>query len=218
MLGILELDHLAAFDVDRGIVHQQLVLARSEPVEDRLDVALRGLVAVEIGFQLVAEGDDAEDLARAGELALPAGIKLLHRAAQRGEIGADTAVLVHRADRSIKEAVRHAGGGDDFLAAHVGELIDALAELRACRILRDEIGNEGIRAGFKPGLGVIRDGHQAGGLGWRDHGHRIGRGQGDRSCGIGRVTGHGCASHSPCGRLISQCGVPRAGSQAVLVR
>ena len=60
-----------------------------------------------------------------------AGIEILDRAAQRGEIVADAAVLIHRLDRAIEEAVRLARRIADFLLPHRGDRIDALAEFGA---------------------------------------------------------------------------------------
>src|SRR3546814_13270177 len=51
---------IGALGVDRGIVHQQLVLARAEALEDRRDVRLRRAIAVEIILHLVAEGADPQ--------------------------------------------------------------------------------------------------------------------------------------------------------------
>ena len=51
---------LGALGVDRGIVHQQLVLAVGEAAEDLRNVRLRAAVFVEIAVDAVAERDDAE--------------------------------------------------------------------------------------------------------------------------------------------------------------
>ncbi len=69
---------------------------------------LRALIAAEVIVELVAEGNDPEDLARAGQLAALARIEILDHPAQFGEIGADALVLVHRAHRAVEEAVGHA--------------------------------------------------------------------------------------------------------------
>ena len=62
------LPQIGAFDVDRGIVHQQLVLAGGEVRENRGDMALRRFVAVEIAAHLRAERDDSEQLARRSQI------------------------------------------------------------------------------------------------------------------------------------------------------
>src|SRR3546814_3630677 len=51
---------IGALGVDRGIVHQQLVLARAEALEDRRDVRLRRAIAVEIILHLRSEEHTSE--------------------------------------------------------------------------------------------------------------------------------------------------------------
>ena len=109
---------------------------------------LRALVAAEVIGQLVAEGNDAEDLARPRQLAALARIEVLDHAAQFGQIGADAFVLVHRAHRAVEEAVRHARRGHDFLAAHIRQLVDLLAEFGRIGIFGDQIGDEAVDLGL----------------------------------------------------------------------
>ena len=57
----------------------------------------------------------------------------------------------------------------DFLAAHIGQLVDAFAEFGAVHILRDQIGNIGLDAFFQLRLLFI---------GYRDQPHGLLRGNG----------------------------------------
>ena len=164
------------FDVDGGIVHQQFVLAGSKALQNGLDVPLRGLIAVEIAFQPVAEWNDAEQFSPA-QLALAAGIEFLDRAAQFGKIGADAAVLVHRSNRSVEEAVRHAGRRRDLLAAHVGELVDLLAEFRRIGVDGHQFGDEAIHLVIQLRSLFLRQRNEARSLFRSDARHRIGRGE-----------------------------------------
>ncbi len=105
---------------------------------------LRRAIAVEIVAHLVAEGQDAEQLARGGEIALTAGIEALDDAAQFGQVLAHPRLAVHRLDRAIEKAVRLAGRLADFLLPHGGDRIDAAAEFGAVDVLRDQLGDEAV--------------------------------------------------------------------------
>ena len=121
-----------------------------------------------------------------------ARIEFLNRAAERRKVGPNARVLVHRANRPIEKAVGHARGSGNFLSAHVGQLIDLLAEFRALRIDRDKIRDESIDLGFELAAVFLRDRNQSRGLRRRNDGHRIGRRQRDRAHrgGFGRGGGH----------------------------
>ena len=136
---------------------------------------LRALVAAEVIGQLVAEGNDAEDLARPRQLAALARIEVLDHAAQFGKIGADAFVLVHRAHRAVEETVGHVRRSHDFLAAHIGQLVDLLAEFGRIRILGDQIGDEAVDLGLQLAFHLVRDGYEARSLLRLDLGHGIGR-------------------------------------------
>ena len=105
---LLQLAHrlpqFLALDIDCGIVLVEFPLARSEPFKDRLDMALRRGIAVTIALQLVAEGDDPEQLAPA-HLSFASGIKILNSLAQLEQIIAHASVLVHCPHRTVKETV-----------------------------------------------------------------------------------------------------------------
>ena len=76
-------------NVDRGIVHQQLILAIAKTRENRADMRLRTLIAVKIIAQLVAEWDDAKQLLLGHQIALFGRVQIFNNAAQFGEIRAD---------------------------------------------------------------------------------------------------------------------------------
>ena len=65
--------------LERGVVLAELVLALVQGIQDRIDVGLRALVAVEVVAQLIAERNDAEQLAYARRLR---GIEALDGLAQ----------------------------------------------------------------------------------------------------------------------------------------
>ena len=156
-------------------------------------MALRRLIFHEIAAHPVAERDDAEQFARLGERAAAAGIEILDRLAQLGEVGADAAILVDRLDRPIEEAVRCARRLGDLLAAHRGQLIDLLAEFGRVGIERDELVDEGIDALFELALLILLQGDQAGGLRGLDVLQRLGRIERQHAFGGGR--GFGLGSH-----------------------
>ncbi len=85
------------------------------------------------------------------------------------------AILVDRLDRPVEEAVGSARGLGDFLAAHRGQLIDLLAELRAVGVEAGQFINELRDATVELGrfLGLQRD--EARRLGRRNRLERIGR-------------------------------------------
>jgi len=68
-------------------------------------------------------------------------------------------------------------GFGDLTAAHVGDLIDAAAELRRILILRDEIGDELVDPLFQLGFLLGADRNEARSLFGLHHRYRIGRGQ-----------------------------------------
>jgi hypothetical protein len=143
------LPHRRALGIDGGIVHEQLVLAGSEAGKDAGDVGLRALVFLEIIAELVAPGDDAQDLPRAAELALAAGVEVLDGAAKLEQVGADSGVLVDRLDRTVEETVRMAGGLGNLLAAHVGQLVDFLARTPGVGVGRDQLVDELVDDGLE---------------------------------------------------------------------
>ena len=132
-------------------------------------------VFVEIGVHLVAERDDAEELAGGHALARFLGIELLDRPAQLGQVGADAGVGVDRLDRPVEEAIGGARGLGDFLAAHGGQRIDLLAEFGAVRIERGELVDELLDLLLELADLVALQWHQARGLGRGDRLERLGR-------------------------------------------
>src|SRR3546814_17397829 len=64
-----------------------------------------------------------------------------------------------------------------LLAAHVGDLVDALAEFGRILVLRDEIVDEAVDALLQLRFLLGGQRHQPGGLFGRDGGQRFGRGQ-----------------------------------------
>ena len=84
----------------------------------------------------------------------------------------------------------------NFLAAHVSQLIDPLAEFRAVDVLRDQVGDVRLDAFFELRLLVVGYGHQPHRLRRCDHRHRIGRGKFKVADGLGHSFGrHGHSSH-----------------------
>ena len=140
---LLELVHrlpqARALGVDRGIVHQQLVLAVAEAAEDLRDVRLRAAIFVEIAIDRFPNGMIPRSLRG---LVASLRVERLDRAAKLGQVGADAGVLVDRLDRPVEEAVGRAGGLGDLLAAHGGQLIDLLAEFRAVAVERRQLVDE----------------------------------------------------------------------------
>jgi hypothetical protein len=104
---------------------------------------------------------------------------------------APTPELVHRPDRTIEEAIRHARRRADFLATHRGQLVDPLAEFGAGGILCQKVGHEGFGTGFELVARVLGHGNEPGGLLGRNHGHRLGRGQLDPGAERGGVLAMG---------------------------
>ena len=196
---LLEIAHrlpqFLPFDVDRGIVHQQLVLAAAELEEDLLDMRLRALIAAEIIGQLVAEGDDAEEFARPGQLAPATRIEILDHATQFGEVGTDAFILVHRPQGAVEEAVGMTRCRHDFLAAHIGQLVDLLAEFGRIGILREQVLDETVDFLLKLALHLFANRNESGSLFRRDLRHRIGRGQLQIEIGRGFCFGraHSCS-------------------------
>ena len=164
-------------NVDRGIVHQQLILAIAKTGQNRTDMRLRTLVAVEIIAKFVAEWDDAKQLLLGHQIALFGRVQIFNNAAQFGEICADAGTFIHAANGLIKEAVRLRRCFHNFLAAHVGQLVHALPEFRAVHILRDQVSDIGFNALRKLALLFIRHRNQAHRLLRRDGWHGVGRRQ-----------------------------------------
>ncbi len=79
--------------------------------------------------------------------------------------------------------------GHDFLAAHIGELVDLLAEFGRIGIDRDQILDEAVDLGLQLALVLLGDRNQSRSLLGRDMRHRIGRGQVES--GLGRRRGRG---------------------------
>jgi hypothetical protein len=104
------------------------------------------------------------------------GIELLDGSPELGQVRADAGIAVDCLDRAIEEAVRSAGGFRDLLAAHGGELIDLLAEVRAVRIQAGKFVDE-LRNALVELADLFR-------LQWNEPG-RVGRG--DRLKRLGRV-------------------------------
>src|SRR3990167_786998 len=104
---------------------------------------LGGSIAVKIALQLVAERNDAEQLAPA-HLALAARIEILNRLAQFEQVGSHAIVLIHRAHRAIEKAVGHGRCSADLFLAHAGDLIDLFAKGRGIGVLGHQIGDKGI--------------------------------------------------------------------------
>ena len=184
---------LLPFDIDRGIVHQQLVLAAGEVGKDRLDVALCALVGPEIVGQLVAERNDAQELARARQLAAFAGIQLFDHSAEFRQIGPDAFIPVHGPNGAIEKPVGHAGRSHDFLAAHIGQLVDLLPEFGRIGFLRQQVGHESLNLFVELRLLLICDGNQPGRLVGGHRRNRVGRSELEIEGGLGR--GFGAAGH-----------------------
>jgi hypothetical protein len=68
-------------------------------------------------------------------------IKIFDRAAQFGKVRTNALTVIHLADRAVKKAVRLPGCFHDFLATHIGQLVNTLAEFGAVHVLREQIGN-----------------------------------------------------------------------------
>src|SRR3546814_21070092 len=103
--------------INGGIVLDQFVLAAGEAGDNGPDVALRAFVAVEIIPQLAAKRNDAEQLLLAEQIALAAGIKVLNSASQFRQTSADAVVGLHRAYRTVEEAVGRPRSAGDYTAA-----------------------------------------------------------------------------------------------------
>ena len=123
---------------------------------------------------LAAEGDDPEQLLGFRQCAALARIELLDGAAQFAQVLADAAVLIHRLDRAIEEAVRLACGVADLLLPHRRDRIDPAAEFGRVHVLRDQISDEAVDARGEFRFLAVVDGHQPRRLGRCHGGHRIG--------------------------------------------
>ncbi len=162
---------------------------------------LRRFITVEIIAHLVAERDDPEDFPGRGEVATPARIEILDRAAQFGQVLADAGFLIHRAGRAVEEAVRLPRRVANLLLTHRADRIDALAEFGRVDVLCDQVVDEGIDPGLQLRTRGIVDRHQSDRLFGRNHGHGIGRGQHQIGrLGVGRRIGRG--GHAILQRLV----------------
>ena len=165
-------------------------------------MALAGLVAGEVVAQAIAEGNDAEELARAEQIALVAGVKGFDLAAQLQQARADGSrcgepALLDGTDRAFQEARRYLRGGLDVLIAERPDIRDARLEFGIVDIERgnghDVGGDEAIEPG--EGGGVEFDG--PGRLRLVDDGDGRRRDEGE-----GRALGHGGihgVRHDACG-------------------
>ena len=138
------------------------------------------------------------------------GIERFDGAAKLGQIGADAGVLVDRLDRPVEEAVRGAGGFGDLLAAHRGQLVDLLAELRAVGIERGELVDELADALVELARLLALERDEAGRLGGSDRLKRFRRVQVQLRLGRGlgrgrRVGGH---AQNPFSALVRRGGEP----------
>ncbi len=158
-------------------------------------MGLCGLILHEIIAQSPAPGDEAEQLAR---FHAAAGIEILDRAAELGEVRADAGILVDRLHRPVEEAVRRARRLVDFLAAHRGELIDLLAEFGRVRVERDQLGDEGVDLLVELALLLLLEGNEARRLLGLDGLQRRGRLEGERRRGCFGSLGLGGHLLSPC--------------------
>ena len=140
-------------------------------------MCLRALIAAEVIVDLVAEGNDPEELAPLAQPALFAGVQLFHNASQFGKIGAHAFILVHGPDRAVQKAIGMLRRGKDFLAAHIGELVDLLAKFGRIGIGRDQIGDEAFDFGGQLVFHLVLNGDQTGSFLDRDFRHGIGRRQ-----------------------------------------
>ena len=113
-----------------GVVSSQLVLALVQPVQDRVDMRLRTLVAIEVLPQLVAEGNDAEQLAHSRR---SAWVEIFDLTPQFGErfghsgTGVET-TLADVANRRVQHPVAHRRRGADVGIAHCANAVGFLRE------------------------------------------------------------------------------------------
>ena len=158
-------------------------------------MSLRALVAVEIVAQLVAPRDDAEQLLLGRQVAALRRIKILNRPPQFSKVCAYAAGFVHLADWAIEKAVGLPCRFHDFLAAHIGQLVDALAEFRAVHILRQQVSDIALHLFGKLAFHLIFHRHQPDSLLGRNGRHRIGRGQFQLRFGSGECFGRCIGRH-----------------------
>ena len=97
--------------------------------------------------------------------------------AQLGQVRTHAHVAVHRAHRPVQEPVGMAGGFRDFLAPHIGDLIDLGPELGRVGIESGQFLDKGIHLHVELGFLLVIDGDETGSALGRDHRHRIGRRQ-----------------------------------------
>ncbi len=140
---------LLTLDINRGIILEQLILARGQAPQNRRDMGLRRFVAVKIVAHFIAIGDDPEQLFAGEQIALLARIKILNRATKLRKVSAHARFLVHRTHGPIQETIGLPGRIRNFLASHIGQLINLLAKFGRVGIKRRQFLNKGIGLGFQ---------------------------------------------------------------------
>ena len=123
----------------------ELVLAVIQRGDDRVELMLAGAVLVEIATQPVAgpERQQAEQLARAEQVALPRGVELLDLVTEVDERPADRrglgeAAVLHRRERLLEEPVRDGRGSADVLVTELPDVLDLVTEFGAVWIERGD--------------------------------------------------------------------------------
>ena len=157
--------HRLAFScLDGRVVLAQLVLTGVEGLDDRVELLLRRLVALEVRRQLVAERDHPEDLASTLEVGF-GGVELGHGAPQLGQRAGHpglgvTALAALGAGQCLRRPVEHAVGdaraGDDLPLAHTRDVGDLVLEGGAVRVLRRQLLGEGDGLGAQLVAGPSR--------------------------------------------------------------
>ena len=185
--------------LERGVVLAQLVLAVVERLDDRVEMRLRRLVAVEVVAELVAERDQAQQLVGAGGLLR---VEVLDRAPQVHEGRRDLAALgertlLHGPDRRGEQPVRRVGRGLDVGVAHLADVGRLLREGGAVHVERHDALDVGgdLLVQRRQRRGVDR--HHAGRLRRGDRGHRLGRGERELGVRWGQgltFSAHRCSS------------------------
>ena len=138
---------------------------------------LAGFIAVKIIPHLIAPRDNPEQLFAGEEVILLAGIQILNRAAQLGQICADARLLIHRAHWAIQKAVGLARRICNFAAAHIDELIHLLAKFGRTWIKPCQIFDKGLRLFFQGRFFAVLNRDEARRLLQRHNWDRFWRGQ-----------------------------------------
>ena len=106
-----------------------------------VELVLAGAVLVEVVPELVAgaEGQEAEQLVRAEQVALLGRIEVLDLAAQGQERlahgrGLGQAAVLHGRERLVQEPVRDGGRRPDVVVAELADVVDLVAERLAVRV------------------------------------------------------------------------------------